>query len=227
MRSGARMNTGPGTIDVMSRPRPKTASNARTDRPFGFFREIDMFFEGKDPVHQTMRRLVRRLERAGIPHAIVGGMAVYAHGYRRTTDDVDVLLTRDGLKAFVERFVPKNYVNVPGRSRRFIDRVNKQSFDVLVTGMYPGSGRPGPISYPDPVDVQERIKNVYYIDLQTLVQLKLAARRHQDFADVVELIRVHDLDESFVDRLHSSLHRDFNECLEEKRREDEYEARND
>ena len=65
------------------------------------------------------------------------------------------------------------------------------------------------------------------INLETLIQLKLAARRHQDFADVVNLIRVHNLDESYQAKLHPSLHRDYIECLEEKRREDEYESRED
>jgi hypothetical protein len=55
--------------------------------------------------------------------------------------------------------------------------------------------------------------------------LKLAARRWRDFADVVELIRFNDLDESFLSRVHPSVHKDFIECLEEKRREDEYDAR--
>jgi hypothetical protein len=40
----------------------------------------------------------------------------------------------------------------------------------------------------------------------------------------VLLIRVHDLDESFMEKLHPSARGDFIECLEEKRREDEYEA---
>jgi len=55
--------------------------------------------------------------------------------------------------------------------------------------------------------------------------LKLAARRFQDFGDVVALIRVHQLDEAFAKRLHPSVRRDFIECLDEKRREEEYEAR--
>ncbi|HYT89313.1 MAG TPA: hypothetical protein VEL76_11460, partial [Gemmataceae bacterium] len=63
-------------------------------------------------------------------------------------------------------------------------------------------------------------------ELVTLIQLKLAAGRYQDFADVVNLIRAHELDESFQEKLHSSVRRDYIECLEEKRREDEYEAIN-
>jgi hypothetical protein len=61
--------------------------------------------------------------------------------------------------------------------------------------------------------------------LVALVQLKLAARRHRDFADVVSLIGTHDLDESFAEKLDPSVRGDYIECLEEKRREDEYEAR--
>ena len=59
----------------------------------------------------------------------------------------------------------------------------------------------------------------------TLIQLKLAARRHRDFGDVVELIRIHSLGESFARRLHTSVRGDYIECLEEKRRDDEYQAR--
>src|SRR5205809_7949820 len=84
-------------------------------------REIDMFLQGKDPVHQTMRRAAHRLARAGIPYAVVGGMAVNAHRYQRTTADVDLLLTADGLAAFRQRFVGKNYARVPGHPVRFVD----------------------------------------------------------------------------------------------------------
>ena len=185
-----------------------------------------MFFQGKDEVYKTMRRLVKRLEKADIPYAIMGGMAVNAHGHRRTTGDVDILLTAEGLNEFRQRFVPKNYEAVPNRTRRFVDRTNAITVDFLVTGLFPGGGKPGPIPFPNPEQVAETIENFQVIDLTTLIQLKLAARRHQDFADVVNLIGAHDLDESFQNRLHPSLHRDYIECLEEKRREDEYEARN-
>jgi hypothetical protein len=44
----------------------------------------------------------------------------------------------------------------------------------------------------------------------------------KDFAEVVELIRANDLDASVTRLLHPSLRRDYIECLEEMRREDEY-----
>jgi hypothetical protein len=188
-------------------------------------KEIWMFFQGEDEVHKTMRRLARRLERAHIPYAILGGMAVNAHRYHRTTGDLDVLLTAEGFEEFRNRFVPKQYSKVEGFPRRFVDRVNDITLDVLVTGRFPGNGRPGPIAFPDPNEVREKIEKIQFVDLVTLIQLKLAARRHRDFGDVVELIRFNNLDETFAERLHRSLRRDYIECLEEKRREDEYQTR--
>src|SRR5262249_51999667 len=77
-------------------------------KPFSFMerlQEIGMFFEKRSKQHQTMRRLARRLKKAGIPYAIMGAMAVNAHGAERTTRDVDILLTADGLERFREEFV--------------------------------------------------------------------------------------------------------------------------
>jgi hypothetical protein len=174
-----------------------------------------------------MRRIAGVMEKSGIPYAIVGGMAVKSHGYRRTTDDVDFLVTAEGFARFRAIASSEEIESVPGRPRRFLDSINGITFDLLVTGRFPGSGDPGPVAYPDPSSVSQVIENVTVIDLKTLVQLKLAATRHQDFADVVNLIRFNNLDESFQDQLHPSVRKDYIECLEEKRREDEYERRQD
>src|SRR5262249_39947301 len=163
-----------------SRALPGAAQQAK---PFSFWRrleEIGMFFEGRSPQHRTMRRLVKKLEKAGISYAIMAGMAVNAHQHERTTRDVDVLLTQQGLDEFRRRFVPNTSAQVPGRPRRFLDRRNKTTFDILVTGFFPGRGNPGPIAFPDPDDVKETIENIQVVSLPTLVQLKLAARRHYD-----------------------------------------------
>ena len=209
----------------MPRPNPRASRQVRSPATNEFLRRIDRFFAGRGPVHQTMRRLVQRLEKANIPHAIAGGMAVNAHGHERMTRDVDVLLTRAGFTEFRRLFVPKYYKPVPGLPRRFIDRKNQRTVDFLLTGSFPGSGKPGPIAFPDPSAVREVIQSIPYLDLVTLIQLKLSARRHQDFADVVSLSRAHNLDESFADRLHPSSRRDYLECLDEKRRDDEYLSR--
>src|SRR5439155_9853943 len=142
-------------------------------------RAFAMFEAGRTPAQVSLRRLVNRLKKAKIVHAVMGGMAVYAHGHERFTKDVDVLVTPEGLAEFKKRFVPKNYEQHPIRPRRFIDRINGITLDILVTGLFPGRGEPGPIAFPDPAAVRELIDKVYYINLETLIQLKLAAGRHQ------------------------------------------------
>jgi hypothetical protein len=166
-------------------------------KPLGFWtrlKEIDMFFEGRGREHQAMRRLVRNLKKVGVPYAIVGGMAVNAHGVERTTRDVDVLLTPEGFERFQQAFVGTDYDRLATRPRRLVDRRNGVNVDVLLTGRFPGSGRPGPIAVPDPAEVSEEIKKIHVLRLTTLIQLKLAVRRHSVFGDVVNLIRAHNLD---------------------------------
>jgi hypothetical protein len=184
-----------------------------------------MFFDETHPVHQTMRRLAGQLQQAAIPYCVAGAMAVYLHGARRTTDDIDILVTKEGLDRFRQEFVGKSFDLVEGRSRRFKDRTNGVTVDLMITGHHPGHGGAAPFAFPDPEEASEEIKQLRVLRLPHLVQLKIAARRYYDFGDVVFLIRVHNLDESFLKNLHPSVHQDFIECLEEKRREDDYEAR--
>jgi hypothetical protein len=187
-------------------------------------KEISLFFDGKDQVHKTFHRLIKRLEAAGIPYATVGAMALAAHRYRRATTDVDMLLTADGFTEFKKKFVPEHYSRAPRRPRGLVDRTNGVAIEFLVTGLFPGTGKPGPIAYPDPASVRALVDKRPVVNLATLIELKLAARRWRDFADVVELIRHNRLDESFASDLHRSVRNDYIECVEEKRREDTYEA---
>ena len=187
--------------------------------------EIGRFFEKRAPVHQALRRLAQRLEKAGISYAVVGAMAVNLHGAHRTTDDVDILLTPEGLEQFRQKLAAKFYDPVEGRPCRFVERRSGVQIDFLVTGRYPERGNPGPFAFPDPGQASEAIEEVRVVTLPQLIQLKLAARRYYDLGDVAFLIHMHDLDESFLEKLHPSVHKDFIECLEEKQRADEYEAR--
>ena len=215
-------------IVAMMTARPSDGKTVFDRNSFSFtnrLNEIGMFFQKRSPQHQAMRRLARRLNKAGIPYAIMGAMAVNAHGAERTTKDVDVLLTSEGLERFRQEFVGRDYDRVEGRPRRFIERQSGVMVDCLVTGRYPGSGKPGPLAFPDPAEASQDIEKIRVLTLPELIQLKLAARRYYDFGDVVFLIRTHNLDDSFLSQIHPSVHQDFIECLQEKRREDEYIAR--
>jgi hypothetical protein len=186
-----------------------------------------MFFSKKDKVHRALRRLIQRLENAGIDYCIVGGLALNAHGYERVTKDIDVLMSRSSFQRFREELGHSQYQLVPGRRRRFAEKRSAVTIDVLVSGLFPGDGKPKPLAFPNPRSVSVRKQGQRIVELKTLIELKLAARRWKDFADVVELIRANRLDESLTKKLHSYVRRDYVECLEEYRREEEYEKRQD
>ena len=44
-------------------------------------------------VYEALQNITQSLSRAGIDYAVIGGMALVIHGYIRTTQDVDLLLT--------------------------------------------------------------------------------------------------------------------------------------
>ena len=85
-------------------------------------------------------------------------------------------------------YVDSDYDRVDSRPRRFVDRRNSVTVDVLISDRFPGSGRPGPIAFPDPAQVSEQIAKIHVLKLIPLIELKLAAGRHYDFGDVVYLI---------------------------------------
>jgi hypothetical protein len=69
-----------------------------------------MHFEQGNDVHKTLRRITQKLDELSIPYALVGGMALFFHGLRRFTEDVDILVNRDGLKTIHERLEGRGYM---------------------------------------------------------------------------------------------------------------------
>jgi hypothetical protein len=57
------------------------------------------------PIHRAAERVFRALDECQIPFVIVGALAANAHGHVRTTEDVDILVTPDGLARFKERWL--------------------------------------------------------------------------------------------------------------------------
>ena len=165
------------------------------------------FFTGEDPVHQTLRDVTRRLSDAGIPYAVCGGMALVAHGYQRTTVDVNVLVTADGQAAAHAQLDGRGYVPPFTGSEHLRAGDTKVRVQFLVAGQYPGDGKPKPVAFPDPADASVDIGGVRYLSLPALVTLKLASgmtggvTRLEDLADVVELTRLLRLPADFADRL--------------------------
>jgi hypothetical protein len=75
----------------------------------------------------------------------------------------------------------------------------------LVTGQFPGDGSPKPVAFPNPADSATVIDGMRFLNLPTLIELKLASAtapgRRKDLGDVQELIRALKLPFEFADQL--------------------------
>jgi hypothetical protein len=97
-------------------------------------KRVDDFMMDRSPVHDTMRRLAQTFGDLGIPFAIAGAMAANAHGHRRTTADVDVLVRREDLIRFKDRWIGRGWQDLFEGSKGFRDTSNGVKIDVLIVG---------------------------------------------------------------------------------------------
>jgi hypothetical protein len=174
------------------------------------------FFMGEADVQRALLKLGRLLDEAGIAYAIVGAMALNEYGYRRVTVDVDILLTREGLKQLKARALGHGYSEKFPGSRGLRDTEHGVPIDVLLAGEYPGDGRPKPVQFPDPGHVAVRGVRVALLPLPALIELKLASgmsapHRLRDLADVLELIRTAHLPVALADELDASVRDKYRE----------------
>ena len=180
-------------------------------------RESEAFFMREGKVHQTLKRLAQMLTEETIPYAIIGGMALNLLGYTRETVDVDILLTPEGLERFRERLVGKGYVPAfAGALKSFRDVETQVKVEVLITGEYPGDGKPKAVVFPEPSAVTVERDGYQVIALEKLIELKLASgmsapHRLRDLADVQDLIVMLKLPIKFAEKLDASVREKFRE----------------
>lgn len=187
--------------------------------------EGDRHFGRQGEVFKTLRQVTQRLESLGIAHAVVGGLALDAHGFRRLTVDVDLLVTREGLKKIHEHLDGRGYLRPFEKSKHLRDTENGVRIEFLTAGDFPGDGKPKPVAFPDPIDVAVDFDGVKYVGLPTLVELKLASGltggvpRLKDFADVVGLIQQLNLSREFVAQLNPYVQEKYLELWDGVRKE--------
>lgn len=169
--------------------------------------EGSLFFDGAGRVHESLRRIVTRLDELGISYAVAGGMALFVHGYRRFTEDVDILVTREGLERIHKELEGRGYVRPFEKSKNLRDAESGVKIEFLVTGGYPGDVKPKSIQFPEPDSAVERRAGFQVLNVPQLISLKIASGvtgegRAKDIGDVEELIKLLNLPESFSDSLH-------------------------
>jgi hypothetical protein len=169
-------------------------------------REGSMFFQNEGEVQKSLRRITARLNALGIDYAVVGGMALFLHGFRRFTEDVDILVTREGLAKLHEALEGSGYRPPFAGSKNLRDTDNGVRIEFLVAGEFPGDGKPKPVAFPEPEEVAEEVDGIRLLNLAALIELKLASGmtgkgRIKDLGDAEQMIMQFGLPQNFAERL--------------------------
>jgi hypothetical protein len=178
------------------------------------------YFMGQGSLNNALSRLASDLKAHGIDYAVIGAVALLAHGYPRFTEDIDLVLTREGLEKFHQELIGLGYAPAfPGARKRMRSTQAGVSIEVMTTGEYPGDGKPKPVAMPEPTSASIEIDGVRFVTLEKLIELKLASGmtatdRLKDLADVQELIKIRPLQKDFAERLDPYVRDKFLELCE-------------
>ena len=165
------------------------------------------YFMGEGTINKTLTRLASDLQQRGIDYMVIGAIALLAHGYPRFTEDIDLVMTSDGLQKFHDELVGLGYTPAfSGAKKRLRSTTDNVPIEVMTTGEFPGDGKPKPVSIPRPAEASIEIDGIRFVTLEKLIELKLASGisasdRLKDLADVQELIKIKQLDTDFALKL--------------------------
>jgi len=176
---------------------------------------------GNESLWEIALRSHELLQQAQIPHSICGGVAVCLHGYQRNTTDLDLIVCPSDVSRVKQVFEGSGY-HWDETQREFRSPAGV-AVQFLIAGTQ--AGRDSEVSIPEPLgDANvEQIEGLAVVRLARLIEMKIACglgslrRTHKDFADVVELIAIRELDSSFARHLHKSLCGTFKELVKRAR----------
>jgi len=184
--------------------------------------EASHYFDESGLLRQSLEKITSRLNELSIPYAVAGGLAVFIHGLHRFTDDVDILVTPQGLQSIHHHLDGLGYVPLFTGSKNLRDTETGVRIEFIIAGQFPGDGKPKPVAFPNPAEVAYEKDGIKFVNLPTLLTLKLASGmtnpgRLKDLADVQELIKALNLGLDFATQLPEYVRQKFSELWQAAR----------
>ena len=146
-----------------------------------------------------IREIAKRAGDAGIPFLVIGGYAVFAHGYVRTTDDLDLIVQR-GRRAQLGRLLGDLGMTVKNDAANFLQFDPRDESGMEVDLMFVSEDVFGRLEL-TAVEATVEGTKVRVVSLLHLIGLKChslqhskSMRRLKDMDDLVQLILINRLD---------------------------------
>lgn len=153
-----------------------------------------------------------------------GGWAVWRHGFAgRVTQNIDVVLPSIRIDEFLKVAAVSGFdvlVRKPGRWPKIQHGETGIQVDILPEGERPGTApNYAPTMIPHPDRLGANGTKLCYSNLTGLIELKIAAARLKDKADVVELLRANRDQIGIIRRHLQGVHESYAAALDELIRE--------
>ncbi len=146
-----------------------------------------------------IRDISRTAGKAGLPFLVIGGYAVFAHGYVRTTDDLDLVVQR-GRRAEWQKLMGDLGMSVKHDASTFLQFDPKDPASMDVDLMFV-SGTVFNQLNQAALEAELEGLQVRVVSLLHLIALKChalqhskAMRRLKDMDDLIQLVLIHQLD---------------------------------
>lgn len=159
---------------------------------------------------RNVAEVAAALEKASTKYVFVDGVAVIAHGYVRTTYDIDIVvgLTQANIEAAFEALALAGYhPKQPITGAQFADRELRESWrrdkKMLVLQFW-ADGKPGvDVFVYEPFDFEQEYKAAAredlgdgvvarFVSVESLLAMKREAGRNKDLADMDALLKIYE-----------------------------------
>ncbi|MGH9427936.1 MAG: hypothetical protein ACRD2L_16750 [Terriglobia bacterium] len=88
----------------------KITESQAAESVLDLYAEGQRYFMGQGTLNNTLAQLADDLKEHGITYMVIGAVALLAHGYPRFTEDIDLVLTPEGLEVFHRDLIGLGYV---------------------------------------------------------------------------------------------------------------------
>jgi hypothetical protein len=140
---------------------------------------------------EQLAAVVQALDRAAVPYALAGGLALAVHGVARATSDIDLLVPRARIDEALEathplgfRFAATPMIFPDGMELRRITRIAGKAHTTLDLLLVDEALRP---AWDSRQSRQTAFGPLVVVSREGLIAMKIAAGRPQDLADVARL----------------------------------------